>query len=159
MKPLLFAVICVTLFAGCRTSESLGVRERLKALPEWLTVRKAAQGALARNESTSLGWRTAMSANETGALYPIKKEGELWLVQACDDYPQNRYGMVVEMEITSSGEVRRYTQLWKQKKHSLFVPDTQVLHAIRQSLPCLARTSQKAVKREAKPTTRYNAHG
>lgn len=118
MKPILLALICVSLLAACRTSEALAVRERLKGLPEWITVRKAAQDALTKNESTSLGWRAAMAANDTGAIYPIKKEGEVWLVQACDDYPQNRYGVVVEMEISSSGEVRKYTQLWKQKKQA-----------------------------------------
>ncbi len=56
-----------------------------------------------------------MSERDTGAIYPLKRDGDVWLVQACDDYPQNRYGVVVEMEITGTGELRRYTQLWKKK--------------------------------------------
>jgi hypothetical protein len=106
-------LILVSLFTACRTPEALVLRGKLKALPEWITVRKAAQDALAKNESTSLSWRAAMAANDTGAIYPIKKEGEIWFVMACDDYPMNRYGVVVEMEISSSGDVRRYIQLWK----------------------------------------------
>ncbi|MGC4071716.1 MAG: hypothetical protein QM760_04235 [Nibricoccus sp.] len=90
------------------------IREELKRLPEWATVRKAAQAALAQNEPTSFSFRTAMSENDTGAIYPLKRDGDLWLVQACDDYPLNRYGVVVEMEITGTGELRRYTQLWKK---------------------------------------------
>ncbi len=56
-----------------------------------------------------------MAEKDTGAIYPLKREGDLWLVHACDDYPQNRYGVVVEMEIRSTGEIHRYTQLWKKK--------------------------------------------
>lgn len=55
-----------------------------------------------------------MSAEDTGSIYPIKKDGEVWLLQACDDYPQNQYGVCVEMEISSQGEGKRYTQLWKK---------------------------------------------
>jgi hypothetical protein len=118
MKRLGFVLAVAVSFGACRTPEALILREHLKARQEWPVVRTAAQAALAKNEPVTLGWKAAMAPRDTGAIYPIKKDGEVWLVHACDDYPQNRYGVVVEMEISDAGELRSYTRLWTQKKEA-----------------------------------------
>jgi hypothetical protein len=114
----LFLFGLAIVLGACRTPEAIVLREKLKASPEWPAIRKAAQVALSKNEPSQSGWTTALLDKDNGAIYPISKNGDAWLVQVCADYPLNRYGWVVEMEITSPGEVRRYSQLWKKDGES-----------------------------------------
>jgi len=111
---LLFMLGLAVMFAACRTPDAIVLREKLKASPEWPAIRKAVQGALSKNEPRLSGWNAALADKDNGAIYPLGQDGDVWRIQACADYPFNRYGWVVEMEITSAGEVRSYSRLWKQ---------------------------------------------
>ncbi|MBD5782419.1 hypothetical protein IEN85_23165 [Pelagicoccus sp. NFK12] len=113
--PLCFLLpLAALLLTACNTPASLALREELKADAQWPSVKAFAQAELRKQEG-SLSWSFALSAEDNNSLVPVEKDGDIWTVVAAADYPDNRYGLVVDIRLREDGTILAYQNRLKRQ--------------------------------------------
>ena len=111
------SMVCFFLLViGCTTSTAIVQTKELKDDPEWPKIRLMTQKVIEeKGREEKLEWSFVLAEHDTGFLFPISKINNIWLVQACADYPYHNLGRIVDIEINSEGQLVKYSRRWKNK--------------------------------------------